>query len=159
MRNKLPSLIVAALWLVFTPFLCIYCWESGRNYSLFYPKNPARGVVTVPAPVSLSDELTNTPLNSYSWGLAMIPKTKGLPAGGYVELVAIPNRSALTKGSPPGGMLEIRGVFQNGYEVVKPFSISSQMLAASGPFIIFLDYTTPNTDLYEFRMPQICREK
>ncbi len=159
MRNKLLLFVVTALWLVFTPFLCIYCWESGRIHGPFFPKNPAIDVASVPAPVSLSDELTNTPLNSYSFGLTIVPKTKGLLAGGYIVLVAVPNHKALPTGSLPGGMLEMRGVFQNGYEIVKPFSISSQMLGTSGPFIVFLDYTTPHTDLFEFRMPQIRREK
>jgi hypothetical protein len=159
MRNKLLLFVVTALWLVFTPLLCIYCWESGRIHGPLILDRPAKDVASTPAPVSLSDDLTNTPLNSYSFGLTIVPKVEGVPASGYVVLLAVPNNKALPAGSLPDGMLEMRGVFQNGYEIVKPFTISAEMLRAPGPFIIFLDYTTSHTDLFEFHMPQIRREK
>lgn len=158
-RSKFHFIIGAALWLIITPILCFICWEFGGEYGPLYQERPSTDVAGKSVPVSLSDDLTHSQLASYSFSVTAVPKPEGLPASGYLVLVASPKRDFVPSGSPQYGMLELKGVFEGAQEVIKPFDISSQMKGAEGQFIVFLDYQASRPDLVEFRSPQLCREK
>ncbi len=159
MRNHFLSVVAVVLWLVFTPILCFVCWQTGGVHGPLFLSRPSKDVRATLTPVSLSDDLTNTPLRAYSFSVTTVPKADGVPASGYLLLVAVPRREVLPLGSLPDGMFELRGVFESEQEFLKPVAVSSQMLAAQGPFMVFLDCQTRRPDLVEFRTPRLCRDK
>jgi hypothetical protein len=147
------------LWLVFTPILCFVCWQTGGAHGPLFLSRSSKDVRATLTSVSLSDDLTNTPLGAYSFNLTTVPKADGVPASGYLLLVAVPRGDVLPLGALADGMLKLSGLFESEQEFLKPVAISSQMLAAQGPFMVFLDCQTRRPDLVEFRMPRLCRGK
>ena len=159
MRNQFLMIVVMILWLGITSILCFVCWQAGGAYGPLFHARPSTDVPATLTPVFLSDDLTNTPLRAYTFSVTVVPKPEGLPASGYLLLAAIPKHDALPTGSLPGGMLAFKGLVESGPESWKPVAISSQMLGAQRPFMIFLDCQTGRPDLVEFRNPRLCREK
>jgi len=159
MRNQFVMIVVMMVWMGITSILCFVCWQAGGAYGPLFHARPSTDVTATLTPVSLSDDLTNTPLRAYTFSVTVVPKPEGLPASGYLLLVAIPKHDVFPAGSVPGGMLAFKGLVESGPESWKPVAISSQMLGAQRPFMIFLDCQTGRPDLVEFRNPRICREK
>ena len=157
--KQFASVAAFILWLLLTPILCFVCLLIGLANGPFIIDRPEKDIEATPQAASLSDDLTNSPLGAYSFSLVAVPKVDGLPASGYIILHAFPKTNVLPSGSLPAGMLELRSVFQNGYEVVKPFTISDHSLAARGEFTIFLDCKMTRPDLVTFHDPQIRRQK
>ena len=159
MRNYIIAIAVVGLWLVLTPILCFICWQAGGSLGPLFLKRPSTDVKATLTPVSLSDDLTNTPLVNYSFSMTVVPKSEGLPASGYLLLSAVPRPNVLPTVPLPDGRFDLTGIFELGQESWKPIEITQQMVDAHKPFIIFLDCQKRWPNLVEFRMPRLCREK
>src|SRR5213592_3501806 len=65
MRNQFLMIVVMILWLGITSILCFVCWQAGGAYGPLFLARPSTDVAATLTPVSLSDDLTNTPLRAY----------------------------------------------------------------------------------------------
>ena len=85
MRNQFVIGVVVILWLGVTSILCFLCWQAGGSHGPLFLARSSTDVAATLTPVSLSDDLTNTPLRAYTLSVTIVPKPEGLPASPYYE--------------------------------------------------------------------------
>jgi hypothetical protein len=159
MRCKLLFIVIG---LLLVPILCFLCWQAGGTLGPLFLDRPVHDVDGKLTPVSISNDLTNTALNSYSVSLVIVPKPNFLPASGFLTLVGIPKPDNSSSGLFPDVRLELTGVVLRkggSQSMVKPVRIPSSTVIAREPFIIFLDFRTLRPDSVEFHAPTLRPEK
>src|SRR5258708_2624994 len=86
MRNQFLMIVVMILWMGITSILCFVCWQAGGAYGPLFLAPPSTDVTATLTPVSLSDDLTNTPLRACTFTVTVVPKAEGLPASSLSDL-------------------------------------------------------------------------